>query len=101
MWDCYYQINIDDHILSFDGLRLENVQYEPDYGCFIDVEFGDDYFISGESNDKVDITTRYRGLKGTRNYQVDLLVDGQCVKTFMIQTSPIGDILTPKENQGW
>jgi len=98
MFDNYFDVDIDDHVLKFNGLVLIDAQFEPDYGCFIDVEFGADYFISGETGERVDITTRYRGLKGTPAYQVDLLVGDRCVKTFMVQLTPMGEILTPKED---
>jgi len=97
MFDCHFELDIADHILNFDGVSLEKAQYEPDHGCFIDVEFDYNYFISGETEDRIEITTNYRGLKGTSGYQVDLFVDDSHVKTFMIQTTPMGDILTPKE----
>lgn len=101
MWDCYFELDIYDHILNFNGLSLENAKYEPDFGVFIDVEFGHNYFISGETEERIDITTTYRGLKGTRGYQVDLFVDNSLVKTFRIQTTSMGDILTPKDEDNY
>lgn len=101
MFDNYFDIAIDDHVLSFNGLTLIDVQFEPDHGCFIDVEFDADHFISGETDERIDITARYRGLKGTPSYQVDLLVGDRCVKTFMVQPTPMGDALTPKEDPNW
>jgi len=101
MWDNYFEINKDDHILKFNNLDLIEAKYEPDYGCFIPVEFGNDYFISGETDERIDITFNYRGLKGTPNYQVDLLVDGSVVKTFMVQLTADGELLTPKDVDRW
>lgn len=98
MWDNFFDVNINDHVLKFNGSDLVAAHFEPDHGCFIDVEFGSDYFISGDTEERIDITTTYRGLKGTRSYQVDVKVDNQCVKTFMVQLTPMGESWTPKED---
>ena len=101
MWDNYFEIDKQDHILKFNGLNLVSAFYEPDYGCYENVEFGNNYYVCGETHKRIYIETNYRGLKGTPNYQVDLLVDGDVVKTFMVQLTPMGEILTPKESAGW
>ncbi len=99
MWDCSYSINYLDHKLEFNGVSLVSVQYEPDHDCFRDVKFDHNYYISGETEERIEVSTNYRGLKGTQNYQVEVLVNGNCVNTLMIQKTPNGDIYTQKDSK--
>ncbi|EOU2548151.1 hypothetical protein ACWOQH_002399 [Vibrio parahaemolyticus] len=96
MFDLFYTVEFCDHNLDFNGIQLIGANYEPDWGVFIDVEFGHDYFVTGDSDERIEITTKFRGLRGTAGYQVDLFIDSRFVKTMMIQTTPMGDIYTNK-----
>lgn len=99
MFDLLYRINYYDHILEFDGVTLTGAQYEPENGCFYNVEFSSDYFIDGESKERVEVTTQFRGLRGTPNYQVDLYIDDKLIKTLMTLCTPNGDIYSEKDSQ--
>jgi len=98
MYDFFYKVDHHDHVLEFNGVDLIGAIYEPDWGCLYDVEFSYDYFIAGDTEERVEITTRYRGLKGTRGYQVDLLIESIFSKTLMIQTIPNGYIYSSKDD---
>ncbi|EKP0260204.1 hypothetical protein JFQ93_001452 [Aeromonas sobria] len=97
MFDHFYKINYLEHNLYFNGTTLIDANYEPDWGVYIDVEFNDDYFVSGDSRDVIYVTSKYRGLRGTHGYQVDLFIADEYVKTMMVQTTPNGNIFKEKE----
>ena len=97
MYNFTHQIDYLDHVLEFDGLCLVRAFYEPDYDDLQPVEFGHDYYIAGDSEDRKEIIARYRGLRGTPSYQVDLVIDGDCIKTLMVMTTPDGEIYTEKD----
>jgi hypothetical protein len=97
MFDFLYTVDFRDHILEFNGVDLISAKYEPDWGCLYDVEFSNDYFVAGDTEEKVEITTRYRGLRGTMGYQVDLFIGDNFFKTMMIQTTPVGYIYADKD----
>jgi hypothetical protein len=97
MWDNYYSIEVNDHILEFNGLSLIDAKFEPDHNCLIDVPFSENHYICGASGLRHNVTRNYRGLRGALNYQVDVLIDDTRIKTFMVQTTPMGDILSSKD----
>ncbi|MDT3322020.1 hypothetical protein Q4Q52_19990 [Shewanella sp. SP1S2-4] len=96
MFDLFYSFSFGDHNLDFNGIELIGANYEPDWGVLIDIEFGHDYFVTGDSYERIEITTKFRGLRGTAGYQVDLFIGSRFAKTMMVQTSPIGEIFTDK-----
>lgn len=96
MFDLFYSVDYCDHNLHFNGIDLIEANYEPDFGVFIDVKFDHNYFMTGYGNERIDITTHFRGLPGTDGYQVDLYIDGGFIKTMMIHSSPMGDYFTDK-----
>ena len=99
MRDCFYKVDFENHALEFNGTSLESAQYEPDHDCFSDVEYSDDHFVSGETDERVEITVNYRGLKGTPSYQVDVLLNGRCVQILMVQTTPNGETYELKSDE--
>lgn len=101
MWENNHQANIDDHVLTFIDLTLVNAKYKKDWGYLIDVEFGDNYYIDGVNEEPVEIIKKYRGLKGTRSYQVDLIIGDRLYKTFYITATPFGDTYQEKTSIGW
>jgi len=99
MNDCFFEINTDAHRLSFNGLDLNNVRYEPEEQCFTDVKFGSNYYISGETCERINVLTDYKGSRGTSDYHVEITVNDEVIKTLMVQTTPSGEIYSEEEDR--
>lgn len=92
IYNCFFTVEFDDHNVTFNRTEIHYVEFEPDYGCKIDVEFSYNYFVSGADGKRIIVSTIETAKDDHGDYFVYVYLNGEQVKTLKAFDGPCGPL---------